>query len=1381
MAQMTLSFCDCCGLRVDHALVDFCPNCQYPVHPEKEQLFLETSIRDLRRVARYGGASIKVMDLVSRYEGRLHFLRTLKTSSSSLLVAGPEQPVQAAQMPPRVSPTWSSAQPDLQPAVALSVTRPLAASPVTGSPHISVQPAASMRGFALTGDAVVNIVAALGGFMILAGALGILLVTTNLWLSFLVVLAIHAVFGSTGLFVRRRFPVLRAVSTLYTLISALLVPLVAYSAYRLVTNGIVDLSIPLLLTLSALYAAVIYALLAIAQRFVPFAYLSIVALLVGDLALAQTLHLAYWWWPCVAMLLALVALVAVARPNGSGGLFAEERAILRVPLLVLMYSVVSAVVFFSLILLDNSLLADQQHLPVQEAHQALFSLSCLVLLWLALLVWRTRWTVITPLLACQLLGTFVLLGYVLNLDLTGYVVLLAGVALFYHVLVRAAGGRLTMYRFLDLTLDGLAIGLAFLVLLLVAAATPLQLLYGTYVAVFAPDALALSFTHLVPFVPGAGVGLDLLALGVCLLVTLDMALARTAFSRKPAGTGWCWLLVLSGLILASVYGLEVLLWHVYPLWAFLAFTIALLACVTLIRRFTSPAWANPLDLLVLCEIGFVMLLSFGQAPEIVGAILSGFAVLLYSVLLYQRRPLPSLLSSGLFLLALPSLLVHPIVVLVLSLLLPLVAAGLSRMRLFDGNSGTFMGLFAWTLLGPALVSGLVLASIDINGNQSVFAHWSGFHVAAAYEVAMLGVAWYAAALIARQKLWLVPATIFWLLAVVVPANTFWALSVLVPCLALAAAGIERRSVEYAVWALPFSLSALFSAGVVAYTGLMGDHMTEVSWLLLGYALLAYGLGVAADHVAALWLTPVFATIAVYIAAGMVGDLYRPPIVALAGAGLGLAISRFSWLTLVRVHRRRARLYALPFYVTALIAAILTGVYGMLGDINRPFFAALPDALFAYALVAFAVLWLERRVGGTWLVAIFACWGVLLIRQLTVSYILGYGVGLVVLGLLSEQLFHRASLTAKGRKRRGQTALAWSWPWYSAFLSMALVLGTGSFEVTQHPTFNPIPLGMLVFAMLALLIMLVKRAPELLIFPVGLATWTIDLWLSGSSAVQLILACTLLCVLTFALQFVWRFWPATTRWLAETSLHNALSIGGLCLVLLFAFSQGAISSDAGTLAQAGILALVTLSLLLFLYGLLHPSTVARALPRHLDEAVRVGRLAAAHAARHWCNYISGLLLTLALSWELLAFHQTRFDVLTLVPASYLIVVAPLLLRDQTLPGRHVVGQAVALAGSALLLLPALWFSFNSDGANLLPTLILLAEALVLLILGLVIRLRIFILSSTALVVVGTLRVLFLSMPPSIPIVLMVFGSLLMLLATALILARHRLQAAWRHWV
>src|SRR5260370_31504113 len=78
MAHTDESHCDCCGLAVDTAQVEICPRCQYPVQPEQEQRFLEGSLRDLKRVMRYGGSTLSVAELSWRYEGRLHFLSDLK-------------------------------------------------------------------------------------------------------------------------------------------------------------------------------------------------------------------------------------------------------------------------------------------------------------------------------------------------------------------------------------------------------------------------------------------------------------------------------------------------------------------------------------------------------------------------------------------------------------------------------------------------------------------------------------------------------------------------------------------------------------------------------------------------------------------------------------------------------------------------------------------------------------------------------------------------------------------------------------------------------------------------------------------------------------------------------------------------------------------------------------------------------------------------------------------------------------------------------------------------------------------------------------------------------------------------------------------------------
>lgn len=1361
MQHMAASWCDCCGLAVNLTQVQVCPACQYPVDPAKERAFLETSLCDLRRVVSHGGASITVADLIRRYEQRLFALTNPQTLAASV-------PKPAQEQVATLSSSAARAVPD-QPAGALPVAASSPArvpSQVAGEQAGPVQPATSMRGFSLSSDAIVNILATLGSFLILAGALGFALTTADLRVSCGGIFLLQVVFGVAGQFAQRRFPQLRAVAKLYTLISALLVPLVGFSAYRLVTNDLVAFSPPLLLTLAACYAATVYGLLAVTQRFVPFAYLGVIALLTADLALAQALHLAYWWWPCSAMLLALASLGAVSRPSGSNRFFAEERAILRTPLVMLMYTVVAAVVLLALFLFGDSFL-----MPLPEKHLAIFFISCLVLVWCVLFIWRTGRRELLPVLAYLFLATLLLLGYVLNMDRAGYILLLAVVALGYHGLARVANGGYAARSLPALALDQLAMALSFLVLLLAASALPFQIftraLHGpsAWESFLLPGSLG-TFS----FAPEAGLPFELLALGLSFLTTFDTSRVRAGQASTPARTAWHWLLLLSGLLLASIYGLLVLLWNVEPLWAFLALSLALLACAVLTRRIVGAAWANPLDVLALGEILFTLCLGLGQTPEVGSALLCGLAAVLYLVLLYQRRPWPSLLCTCLLLLALPFLLVHPLPVLGISLLLPLVCAGIQR-AWFSGKAAVaHRSVFVWALLGPALVYGLAIANSALAGGQSVLTNELHLHLSGAYDIAATGLAWYIAALVARQKLWLAPATLFWVLALILPANSFWALCVLAVALAILAAAAERR--VSLIWALPFYLTALCSSGMVVYTGLLSPHFTALSWVLLGFALLACVLGLVNNRLAALWLTPVYATLALLVAGVFLGDLYRPPLVTIAGAVLGVVISRFPALLRLAQRSQHALRCALPWYATALSAAVLTGISGSLGNINRPFYGAVPDVLLLDALIALVVLRLERRPRWCWLVAGFASWGVLLMQQLTPLFLLGTGAGLLLASQLSGRLFAETP-----ERKQSWQRLSWSWPWYAAFLVALLVFDSGS-VVANPATTDQFMQVSLAFTGLAVLAMVIERAPEVLFIPVVQATWTLHLLLLGAPAALLTLAYTLLCILIFATQFLWRLRTAAAAWLPETTLHNVLSLGGLCLVLLNALSQGALSPESGWLAQAGVLALVTLSLLIFLYGLTHAPASTREPAQIGDEQKRAHRSARARSVRHWCSYSSGLLLALAACWELLAFRQTRIDVLTLVPASYLIIVAPFLLRDQALPARQIVGQAVSLAGSALLLLPALWLSFN--GGALLPTLVLLAESLVLLALGLIIRLRIFILSSAALVVVGTLRMLFLSVPQSVPLLLMLFGSLLVLLATGLILARHRLQEAWRQW-
>jgi hypothetical protein len=61
--------------------------CKYPVDPNKEAFFLQSSIHDLQRVSKYGGGKLKVDELIHHYQFRLNVLRHLTTNFSSTISA----------------------------------------------------------------------------------------------------------------------------------------------------------------------------------------------------------------------------------------------------------------------------------------------------------------------------------------------------------------------------------------------------------------------------------------------------------------------------------------------------------------------------------------------------------------------------------------------------------------------------------------------------------------------------------------------------------------------------------------------------------------------------------------------------------------------------------------------------------------------------------------------------------------------------------------------------------------------------------------------------------------------------------------------------------------------------------------------------------------------------------------------------------------------------------------------------------------------------------------------------------------------------------------------------------------------------------------------
>ena len=1372
--------CDCCGLKVDPTRTEDCPRCKYPVKADKEEHFLESSIHDLQRVSAYGGGSLKVDNLIRRYQTRLYSLRNYSTFVAPAVpsvTVGAIAPVASAVATPSELKVPEEVKVAMAPVIQ---QKPLPVKPVvTPSP---MQPQPPRRVFSwreFFADQAINIVASVGAFLLLIGSLSFTINPSNLFVAFLVLFIVHAIFGITGI-VTFRFQTFRFVATIYSVIFALLIPLVAYSLYRLLIGSNIQFSVPVLIAISATYAAVIYILMAVYQRFIPFAYLGLVALLVADLAVSEALNLHYWWWPSMAMILAIPATISLKRGGENSWPFISHWVVLREPVRYVMYLIVAASLLSLCIIVMYSFGIDFNGSPSNEIRFSIFSITLFLLLWATLSIWLAKRTHFVLVLAYLVLFSVIAFCYALRFEAIGYALAFTCIALLYHGLNRFAGRRLEPFGILSLGLDVIALALALVVPLISSPLLPIQLFASAY----RPSH---GSTFLIYQTSWRTVA-ELVAVGLGILLTLSIMFYRAGLAKTPSKATWCWLLLLGGLLFNWEYSLLVLTFNITPVWAFLGLALVLVAGAVVVRRFYSTAWSNPLDILALVGIILTISLSLNQNQNIISALLLFFAALLYLIVLYQNRQNLLFLPLIFPLLAIPSLWDRPLALLLLGFVLPLASVAVHRFVTNTRNitqgqklTGlTFIQMWEWPLLITGLVYGILSSFVNFSNGMSAMHYTFGIQIPIAVEIALLAITWYVSSALTRIKLWLIPSVGFAIGALLIPTNSFWILLVLTPVLALSGVAVSRFADRS--WSLPFYIVTVISAVITGYTGYTQDHLLVTSLALLGFAALAYIVGVIEKSEFAMWIMPAFAIWSVIISAVFLGDLYRLPIVTLVCAALGVTVKYFRLEPMPffgSVRRNKFLTYALPFYATALAAAILTGVYGTVANINNPFYGAVPDALLIYALVAFAVLIFERQPRWLWLVAGFAIWSTLLTLELTAYYLFGIGLAMallgLVVGLVSKRLKGTSSMSKSLEPLRQFT---WSWPWYLTASVAALSMGMWTTLLLKQPITGFIGYSMLAFTIIAIVIMIVERFPELLVFPAGLAAATIWLWEEPPlDLVPLMIAYSLLFLGVFASQFTWKIIPPVSRWVPQAFPHALLGLGGQTIVVLSIISQGGLTSNGPTLlAHVGAGALLELALMLFWYGYLHTGIVATVNIPENDTQKSLDSQQQAKVLQHWCYYVAGLLCSLVISWELSAFGQTRIDILLLAPASYLSVVAPFVLRDKTLPGRHWAGQIVALSGALLLLLPSLWFSFSDS--NLLPTLVLIGESLALLLLGIATRVRVFILSSAALLLVGALRALFLSTPPSLA--LMLLGVILVVIATALFLVRHRLQIAWTRW-
>ena len=155
------------------------------------------------------------------------------------------------------------------------------------------------------------------------------------------------------------------------------------------------------------------------------------------------------------------------------------------------------------------------------------------------------------------------------------------------------------------------------------------------------------------------------------------------------------------------------------------------------------------------------------------------------------------------------------------------------------------------------------------------------------------------------------------------------------------------------------------------------------------------------------------------------------------------------------------------------------------------------------------------------------------------------------------------------------------------------------------------------------------------------------------------------------------------------------------------------------------------------------------------------------------YLAGLVATLAFSWGARWNDLDNPQAYTLLPASYLLLVGALLPADKKLRGAAYWAAWASILGSFILLLPTFVQSFTDEN-DTLYLLILVAEAVVVVTVGLGTRARSLLLIGAGFIGVAAIRGAVIAVTNDVPI-FVVFAALALLLiggATWLSLAVRR---------
>ncbi|MBX5457182.1 MAG: serine/threonine protein kinase, partial [Thermogemmatispora sp.] len=933
---------------------------------------------------------------------------------------------------------------------------------------------------------------------------------------------------------------------IYALFFALTVPLLFPDLRSIVPN-----ETPWLLALTALYGAVTYGVLAVSQRFSPFAILCAVALVAADVSLVWAIAPSPWgWWVASGLLvLALIETEALGDPQLAPGdsplarLLRTSWDVLRAPLAFsaqfLAYILTGIASLLSFLLLLLLLILQPETPPQSTMPLSAFPITLLLALaWFLRVGARLRRssvqypllaliTLVVPLTCSLIAPQYARLMSSLGLLLLatcfeGYA-RLAPPSLWLFL---RPGRELTALRFLLLLL------IPFLAILPSQAALQQEDLLPGSLIVFASAALLLLMT-LFPAPEAAAEGEQLLRP-----------------KRSP------WLQVLPGGLFVWDYAAigQGIGWaSIGPLWWLGLLCGGLLALSSLLHRLSGRAYASPWEVVTLAAAILILVLlpqqQDLQAMTLVPLLLGAVG---YALLVAQRRSL-WLFLPGLFLVVGLSLLglwvsavlgatdAWAIVLLASSVLLPLLAAtlrrflpagsaALPRLAPRDWQAERLFTFWEWdwpltiVALGTSLwLAVLLLVDWANTSNQSLPQwYWSGMALAsfssgsewlAVGEALVMALAAYLAGLWGRTRLWLVPAALLALAALWLVQDAFVALTAVVVGTAVVGMLVSRLRGQR--WAVPWYVAGLFSLLLVMWHALppLEDQPQAYSaFVLLGLAGVVTVVGLVEKLPEALWLVPLL------LLEGSSAALLSPPGEQLPNALLLLGqvpLAALVGLGLSAWQRRRPQAkerqwrwrWTLPWYTGGLAAIGATSVAlfarlwapihwpGGLEAIGLPRLTDLgPYVLLACAGIATAVSLLEQAPAALWLVPVLVLEvSSLILPDLLSAQLRFVGESVLPLLLVPGCALVALALSRLGDQSREQRLLRAS-PWYTAAL---LALGTVSialFSGTRLPwQQNPyVPLG---YAGLATAIGALEGFPEIL--------WLVPLLLLEGSVAALL--------------------------------------------------------------------------------------------------------------------------------------------------------------------------------------------------------------------------------------------------------------------------------------